>query len=166
VGDPATGVGVGALALEVVVRQAQPSDAPGLRALYVELAEDRADALPADEVTMQQTLADIAAQPHRHLLVAVGDGEEIVGTLDVLIVSNLTHQGRPWAIIENVAVAARFRRHGIGRVLMAEAVDTARSEGCYKVQLLSGKQRADEAHPFYRSLGFEAIAEGFKNYLN
>jgi hypothetical protein len=37
--------------------------------------------------------------------------------------------------------------------------------GCHKVGLLSGKHRL-EAHHFYRSMGFEAVAEGFKLYLD
>ena len=45
---------------------------------------------------------------------------------------------------------------------MRHVIDAARSAGCYKVQLLSGKHRAAEAHEFYRRLGFEAVAEGFK----
>ena len=48
---------------------------------------------------------------------------------------------------------------------MTEAIGLARAAGCYKVQLHSGK-RWVEAHRFYRTLGFEAVAEGFKNYLD
>ena len=77
------------------------------------------------------------------------------------MVTNLTHTGRPWAVVENVVVAHVHRRRGVGRALMQEAMAQARRVGCYKVQLTSGKHRA-EAHAFYRSLGFEAVAEGFK----
>ncbi len=88
----------------------------------------------------------------------------MAGTADVLVVRNLTHHARPWAIVENVVVAGNVRREGIGRALMEHLVAVARSAGCYKIQLLSGKQRAD-AHSFYRSLGFDAAAEGFKLFL-
>ena len=89
----------------------------------------------------------------------------MAGTVDVLTVTNLTHGGRPWAVVENVVVAGAHRRRGIGRALMHEAMGQARRAGCYKVQLTSGKHRAD-AHAFYRSLGFEAVAEGFKAYFD
>ncbi len=48
---------------------------------------------------------------------------------------------------------------------MGHLIDLARAAGCCKVQLLSGKHRA-EAHEFYRSLGLEPVAEGFKIYFD
>ena len=43
----------------------------------------------------------------------------------------------------------------------------ARVQGCHKIQLLTHKRHAlDGAHDFYRSVGFEAEAEGFRLYLN
>jgi GNAT superfamily N-acetyltransferase len=148
------------------VRSARLEDAGPLRELYVELAEDRPGAQPPDEATLRGALERVLDQPDRHLLVAEAPLREVVGTLDVLIVPNLTHQARPWAVVENVVVAAKCRRQGFGRALMTEAIELARSAGCYKVQLHSGKQRAAEAHVFYGSLGFEAVAEGFKNFLD
>ena len=49
--------------------------------------------------------------------------------------------------------------------MFAHLLEVARDAGCCKIQLLSGKPRA-EAHAFYRSLGFEAVAEGFKLYFD
>jgi len=48
---------------------------------------------------------------------------------------------------------------------MIEALRFSQVANCYKVQLHSGKQRS-EAHAFYRSLGFNVVAEGFKVYLD
>jgi hypothetical protein len=44
------------------------------------------------------------------------------------------------------------------------AVSRARESGCYKVQLMSDVRRG-EAHSFYRSLGFEPSAHGFRLYF-
>jgi ribosomal protein S18 acetylase RimI-like enzyme len=66
--------------------------------------------------------------------------------------------------VENVVVAGDLRGCGIGSALMGHVIDIARAAGCYKVQLLSGSQRTG-AHAFYRSLGMEPVAEGFKLYL-
>jgi GNAT superfamily N-acetyltransferase len=82
-----------------------------------------------------------------------------------VVVPNLTHRGEPWAIVENVIVASAARRTGVGRALMARLIELARAAGCYKLQLLSGKHRA-EAHAFYRSMGLDAVAEGFKIYFD
>jgi GNAT superfamily N-acetyltransferase len=100
-------------------------------------------------------------QPDRWLLVAELDAGQIVGTVDLLIVENLTHGARPWAIVENVVVAESHHRRGIGSALMQDAIRRAKSANCYKLQLVSGTQRGP-AHLFYRALGLEAVAEGFK----
>jgi ribosomal protein S18 acetylase RimI-like enzyme len=47
---------------------------------------------------------------------------------------------------------------------MEAAVQTAVEAGCYKVQLLSRRDRAD-AHSFYEAVGFERLAEGYRRYL-
>jgi ribosomal protein S18 acetylase RimI-like enzyme len=149
----------------VEVRPARIQDAAPLHQLYCELADGRADARPAGVDLTGEILTEIVGQPGRRLLVAEVEGGQLAGTVDVLLVTNLTHTGRPWAVVENVVVATVHRRRGIGRALMEEAMGQARRVGCYKVQLTSGKHRA-EAHAFYRSLGFEAVAEGFKAYFD
>jgi ribosomal protein S18 acetylase RimI-like enzyme len=149
----------------VEVRPVRLEDAASLLQLYCELADGRKDALPASVDLTRVLLTEIVTQPARQLLVAEVDGGQLAGTVDVLMVTNLTHHGRPWAVVENVVVAEGHRRRGIGRALLQQAMGQARQAGCYKVQLTSGKLRTD-AHPFYRSLGFEAVAEGFKTYFD
>jgi GNAT superfamily N-acetyltransferase len=152
-------------ASETVVRPARVEDADALHDLYVELAEDRPDALPAGADEIGRLIAELASDTSRRLLVAEVESGAIVGTVDILINRNPTHGGRSWAVIENVVVSQALRRHGVGHDLMTQALQFAQAANCYKVQLHSGKQRA-EAHAFYRSLGFDAIAEGFKVYLD
>lgn len=112
----------------------------------------------------RETWERILGQEGRTILIAE-DGGRPVGAADVTVVSNLTHRAAPWAIVENVVVAGERRRQGIGRALMNAAVARARSAGCYKVQLLSLRER-EEAHEFYRALGFETLAEGFRLYFD
>ena len=109
-----------------------------------------------------QVLEEILAQPMRYLTVASRDGR-VVASADMLIVANLTHGGRPWAIIENVVVTAMARRSGVGSRLMGHLMRLARASGCYKVQLLSADHRRAEA--FYEHLGFQALSTGFKAYF-
>jgi ribosomal protein S18 acetylase RimI-like enzyme len=148
----------------IVVRIAGIDDAEPLYDLYVELANGRSDALPAGPDQIREILVLIASDPDRRILLAEVDGAEIAGTVDLMIVPNLTHGGSPWAVVENVVVAKAHRRRGVGRILLQEAIGHAKDEGCYKVQLISAKHRT-EAHAFYRSLGFEAVGEGFKLYM-
>jgi hypothetical protein len=48
---------------------------------------------------------------------------------------------------------------------MGHVIELARTAGVYKLQLISGKHRA-EAHDFYRSMSLNAVAEGFKIYFD
>lgn len=99
----------------------------------------------------------------RTVLVAEQRGQ-IIGTLDLLVVANLTHDAQPWAIVDNLVVDPETRGAGVGRALMEDALDRATRAGCYKVELLSHESRGG-AHAFYRSLGFDNSAEGFRRYL-
>jgi GNAT superfamily N-acetyltransferase len=153
-----TGVG------SVLVRRARAADLDGLLSLYGELADVRVTAAPADRAASEPLLAAILSDERRQLVVAIVDGQ-LVGTADLLVVPNLTHHGKPWAVVENVIVARGVRRTGVGRELMSHLIEVARAAGCYKLQLHSGKQRV-EAHEFYRGLGLDAVAEGFKIYFD
>lgn len=142
------------------VRPALPTDLPALLRLYDQLAEGFGHH-PAAPASAEAILAEISAQPDRTLLVAVCDGE-VAGTVDLALVRpSLTHGGQPWAAVENVVVDRRARRRGAGRALMEEAIRRAREAGCHRVQLLSNNRRT-EAHAFYRALGFESSAQGFR----
>ena len=147
----------------VRVREAGPDDVDALMALYDELTGPLDEPVPDPLPDPREVLARIAADPARSLLVAELEGD-VIGTVDVLIAPNLTHHAQPWALVENVVVAERARRHGAGRALMLRVFELAREAGCYKVNLMSGNERTG-AHDFYRSLGFEPIGVGFKRYL-
>jgi GNAT superfamily N-acetyltransferase len=95
------------------------------------------------------------------LFVAEDEEGGLIGTLALIVVANLSHRGKPWAIIENVVVDEEQRGKGVGAQLVRHAVELAREAGCYKVALASNKQRA-EAHRFYQRLGFTATHEGFR----
>jgi GNAT superfamily N-acetyltransferase len=148
---------------QVTVRTATTADLADLLHLYQLLAGTRVNALPAEPDEAMSLLKEIRTLPSRQLLVAEVDGK-VVGTVDLLIVANLTHHGAPWAIVENVVVDEIVRRRGVGSALIDEVVRRCSDADCYKVQLLSNKQRT-QAHGFYRSVGFEAVAEGFRRFL-
>jgi GNAT superfamily N-acetyltransferase len=150
--------------VNILVRRAREADLAEILSLYEELSGSQRTAAPGDRVTSEPVLAAILADPRRHLTVATVESQ-LVGTADLLVVPNLTHRGKPWAIVENMIVASAARRTGVGTALMSRLIELARGAGCCKLQLVSGKHRA-EAHEFYRSLGLDAVAEGFKIYFD
>jgi len=91
------------------------------------------------------TWSQILADPNRTVLLALDLEEHAVATADLLIVPNLTHDGAPWGIVENVVVDRAWRHRGVGKALMHHAVRTAEAAGCHKVQLASSTKPARRA---------------------
>jgi GNAT superfamily N-acetyltransferase len=147
------------------IRPATREDLPGilkaLADLPVTTGED--EVFEIDQARAAPVIEKILAQEGRTILLAV-DGAEVIGAADLIVVPNLTHDCSPWAMVENVVVSESRRGQGIGKALMEEAIRRAQGAGCYKVQLMSFKERKD-AHEFYRALGFEPLAEGFRMYF-
>jgi ribosomal protein S18 acetylase RimI-like enzyme len=119
---------------------------PGLRALEGEAAKRR----------FEEVLADA----HQETLVAERGGE-VVGTLVVAILPNLSHGGAPYAVVENVVVDAAVRGSGVGTALVRAAAEKARLAGAYKLTLSANAVR-HRAHGFYEALGFEQTHLGFE----
>jgi GNAT superfamily N-acetyltransferase len=149
----------------MIIRAAIRSDLGAILRLLRELG----DADHSQSAHVRMSSAAVRAwtrmenDPDRTILVAEQRGQ-IIGTLDLLVVANLTHDAQPWAVVDNLVVDPLTRGRGIGRALMEDAVDRAARAGCYKVELLSHESRHG-AHRFYATLGFENSAEGFRRYL-
>jgi len=75
-----------------------------------------------------------------------------VATLHVL--PNLTYLGKPYALIENVAVTPGLQRKGYGRLVMQAAIQAGWDADCYKIMLMAGV--SNNVKGFYEALGFSA----------
>jgi GNAT superfamily N-acetyltransferase len=139
-------------------------DLDALLALYEQLSPANAG---ANRDRAEQSLKQVLAAPIISLLVA--ETAEVIGTVTLVIVPNLTHDSQPWAQVENMVTDVSVRGAGVGRLLIEECLRLAREAGCYKVQLQSGNQRRspeNDAHGFYEHLGFTASSAGFRRYLD
>lgn len=145
----------------LLIRRAKPEDLADLLSLLAQMHNEDPPSPPGENLL--GVYREILSNPSRALLVAVA-GESVVGTLDLLVVPNMSHGGQPWAAIENVVVDQAHRRQGIGGALVDVATDLARSHGCYKLQLVS-HQRRDAAHALYRHARFDAPVAGYRRYL-
>jgi GNAT superfamily N-acetyltransferase len=149
---------------EPIVRDATEADLPRL----LELLDQLPLSPDAEHEDLSSPVADyhraafreIAGNP-RHRLLVVETGGRIVGTAVVMVLPNLSHRGRPWAVVENVVVAEAERGKRYGELLMQRARELAQAAACYKLTLTSNKER-DDAHRFYQRLGFRATHEGFR----
>jgi ribosomal protein S18 acetylase RimI-like enzyme len=97
-----------------------------------------------------KALADLAAWPGNHLLVARVDGR-IMGTL-TLVMFPIPTGLRAW--IEDVVVDEAARGQGVGAAMTTEAVRIAREAGARTVDLTSRPSRA-AANRLYERLGFQ-----------
>ena len=149
-----------------LVREADVRDIQDILLLYEQLFSntDQAEINRAAKIREhKKALFEIKHNPNHHLLVAEIEGI-VVGTLAIIIIPNLSHMGRPWAIVEDVIVDESHRRRGIGSLLMQRAIQLAKGRDCFRVILSSSKQR-DDSHKFYESVGLEAYGYSFKVHL-
>jgi GNAT superfamily N-acetyltransferase len=84
------------------------------------------------------------------------NGERIVGCLGFRIRENIeepvpNHYGEISVVVVNSAT----RRKGIGRFMMRYAEKLARERNCIGTWLVSGYGREEQAHIFYKELGYE-----------
>ena len=86
-------------------------------------------------------------------MVAEEDGKA-VSSVQMAIVESLTHNVRPFAVIENVVTHADYRNKGYASALLENASEIAREHRCYKVFLETGSNKEDTLN-FYRNNGFE-----------
>lgn len=145
---------------EVTFRPAVRADLPAIMALLAD--DDIARARGGyDGPLPEAAFAAIDADPRNELIVATSADGLIVGTCQLTFIPGLSRGGAERMTIEAVRVRSDQRGAGIGRRMMAWAVDRARARGCALVQLTTDKRRSD-AHRFYESLGFVASHEGMK----
>jgi len=147
------------------VRTAREQDIPRILELYRQLAltPPPPDTPQPSPEAYQRAFREINSTPGYRLLVAEEDGE-ILGTAVLAILPEIAHGVSPFAVVEYVVVDEKSRRQGIGRILMDYIIARAKEAGCYKITLTSDKRRT-QAHEFYRSLGFDASAHGFRFYF-
>jgi len=122
---------------------------------------------------MAALLADLGTAPEDldDRLEAIGSDDVLVADLGgravgmaVLHVMPLLERPTATAVLTALVVAADARGKGVGAALVAEAERRARAAGCWRLLVLSGRDRTD-AHAFYRRLGFEERTRAFVRRL-
>lgn len=145
----------------LTMRAADATDLPGVLSLYAQPEMDDGRVLSIDDA--EAIFERFAIYPDYTLYVTEND-RKIVGTFALLVMDNLGHCGAPSAIVENVMVDPAAQGLGIGKAMMAFAIEQARARGCYKLTLSSNTKRAT-AHAFYEALGFERHGYSFRVLL-
>lgn len=139
----------------VTIRAARREDVPAIVAM---LADDHLGrARERSEQPLPQSYLDafdaVSRRDGFHLVVAQGEGDRVVGCLQLCILPGISSQGASRGLIEDVRVASDCRSRGIGEQLVQWALATARGEGCRLIELFTHQSRVD-AQRFYARLGF------------
>lgn len=95
-------------------------------------------------------LNNIVSAETTYLYVAKDDDGKIVGSLTIVLYRIPTGLK---GIIEDVMVDESARGKGIATMLMNKAIDTARNNNAYKIELTSNPARV-AANNMYRNMGF------------
>src|SRR5262245_11973398 len=144
--------------MNVAIRSASESDVESILRLLAQLDGANATGLTTEEGI--RVLRRMASYPDYRAYVAESADGRIVGTFALMVMDNLAHRGAPSAIVEDLCVDEGVRGLGVGRAMMAFAMDYAKQHGCYKLALSSSSARTS-AHAFYQSLGFSQHGVSF-----
>jgi ribosomal protein S18 acetylase RimI-like enzyme len=136
-----------------IVNEIEESDLPAVRPLIAELIAALDDSSGFDAGRAMENCRALLGTPG-HTLLAARIGETVCGFLHLTTRQSILHD-RPTSLIDELVIAREFRGQGIGRLLMAAALDRCRALGCCEVEV-STETANREAQEFYRRCGFDS----------
>ncbi|RXG98135.1 GNAT family N-acetyltransferase [Bradyrhizobium vignae] len=142
---------------EAIVRSATQLDLAGVLNLYQHLHphEPPLETMKAERVWKTLLTSDFMT------VIVAQTAELLVSSCTLAVVPNLSRGARSYGVIENVVTHAQYRNLGLGRRVLAYALDVAARADCYKVHLATGSKRETTLR-FYESAGFD---RGEKTYF-
>jgi len=135
----------------MTIREADENDLKSLLALYTQLHDN---AMPQNDSELSALWGSILQDEKQHILIAVENGR-IVSSCVLVIIPNLTHGQRPYALIENVITDEAHRNRGIATACLNAAREIALQHRCYKIMLMTGSKK-DSTLRFYRKAGYNS----------
>jgi GNAT superfamily N-acetyltransferase len=138
-----------------MIREVHESDLRQIVVLLQQLHENSPaeDKVPIDETILLATIRRIRLLEHVKVIGFESDGI-IVGMCTIGRIEDLSHNGRPFAVIENVIVEHAHRQKGIGKRLVKHALAIGENWDCYKVILETGTG-LEWKLSFYEKCGLE-----------
>lgn len=135
------------------IRKAKCTDANDLKVLYFEYLTQFP---PKEEQNMNlwEHLLDKFEKDENMYLLVLEENGKVVSSVQMAIVESLTHNVRPFAVIENVVTHADYRNRGYASALLEKASEIAGERRCYKVFLETGSNKESTLN-FYKKNGFE-----------
>jgi len=136
----------------MIIRKADSTDADDLKVLYFDFLSRFPPKEEQDMLLWQSILDRFEKDKNMYLLVVEEDGK-VVSSIQMAIIESLTHNVRPFAVIENVVTHADYRNKGYASALLEHATEIAREHRCYKIFLETGSNKESTLN-FYKNNGF------------
>lgn len=133
------------------IARAKKEDLEKLLQLYTQLHDNP---FPTINETVKSLWNAILADKNHYILVGKDDGM-IVSSCVIVIVPNLTHGQRPYALIENVITDECCRNKGYATEILNAAREIAKENGCYKMMLMTGSKK-ESTLKFYEKAGYHS----------
>ena len=132
-----------------MIREADRKDFNSLLELYLHLHEV---SIPDLEDRLLATWNKILNNEDYHIIVCEEE-KTIVSSCTCVIIPNLTRNGSPYALIENVVTHKNYRGQGFASACLEYAKEIAVKESCYKMMLITGSDNLN-THSFYKNAGY------------
>ena len=151
--------------MEFFIREANQGDYEALCAIFAEADAMHREALPhifreaAGPARSKDFVFEILADENAALFVAEHEGQ-IIGLVHVRVRETPDIPilvPRRYAVINDLVVKERFRRHGVGRALLERAERWALDKGATQVELVVWEFNKG-AIAFYEELGYKTIS--------
>ena len=137
--------------MKIKIREIIQDDLEDLLKLYEQLGPN--PFVQVDEHILD-VWKDILQNKDYHIVVAEDEeNSKIVSTCTCVIIPNLTHNQRPYAVVENVVTDQNFRGKGYATSCLDFAKEIAIKNNCYKLMLMTGSKKETTLN-FYRNAGY------------
>lgn len=137
----------------MIIRKAKGSDAEDIKILYFDYLTAYPPKEEQDMDIWSSLLDKFEKDENMHILVVEENGR-VISSVQMAIIESLTHNIRPFAVIENVVTHIDYRNKGYASALLDKASEIAKEHRCYKVFLETGSNKESTLN-FYRNNGFE-----------
>ena len=139
------------------IRRATKDDAEAIANLYRELNT-------LSPVSVSPERVDAVAKSNSTYLLVCDDAGEIIATALVCLCQDVMFDNQPFALVENVAVSADYKRKGIGKSMMDYIEAFCLEQDCSKIMLQTSSGNRN-ARDFYTAMGYNPDAKiGFIKY--
>ncbi len=133
----------------LLLQQATPQHLPSLLHLYTFLKDNP---MPPVDNQLLALWNSIISDPNHHVIMGF-QGDMLVSSCILVVVPNLTHGQRPYALIENVITHPDYRQKGYASQVMDFAKNIAKENNCYKIMLMTSSKK-ESTLTFYKKAGY------------